>query len=133
MITEAGVTFQTNYVPHPAPLPVNLARLDSDEDEHWARQRNMPFPGFRKAMNQAQFHFPRNGQLESSMADEWIRLANGDKWTNSSLGYVCDMWPTPVESFANDGNPYDVKHKEAAPRPAKFWCKLNYYSRKHTS
>ena len=126
MITEAGVTFHTNYALHPAPLPVDLARLNNDDDEHWARQPEMPFASFRRATLKTQFHFPRNGQLANSMADEWIRLNNGEKWTNSSLGYVCDMWPMPVEAFLNEANPYDVNRREAAPRPAKFWCKSHY-------
>ena len=133
MIAETGVTFKTSYVPHPAPLPVDLARLEKDEDEHWARQPEMPFASFRRATLKTHFHFPRNGQRENSMADEWIRLANGEKWTNSSLGYVCDMWPMPVEAFVNDENPYDVKHKDGSPRPAKFWCKLHSLIKQHDS
>jgi hypothetical protein len=65
--------------------------LKDDNDENWARQGDMPFSSFRKASTRTQFHFPRNGQRSKSIADEWIRLANGEKWTDTSLGYVCDM------------------------------------------
>lgn len=70
------------------------------------------------------FYFPRHGQRKRSSAEEWIRLDNGEKWTNTSLGYVCDMWPMPVEAFLHDQNPYDVSTIEGGKdklKPAKFW------------
>lgn len=92
METESGVTFPTEWKLTPTPVPVNLALLKQDNDENWARQKKMPFSSFRKATQKTQFHFPRSGQRQRNSADEWIRLASGENWTNTALGYVADMW-----------------------------------------
>jgi len=121
MDTESGVSFSTDWKLTPPPAPVDLALLKQDEDPNWARQKSMPFTFFRKATQKTQFHFPRSGQRKKSGADEWIRLNTGEKWTNTSLGYVADMWPMPVEAFIHDSNPYDVNTKDSQGKPARFW------------
>ncbi|KAF8863328.1 hypothetical protein BDZ45DRAFT_117561 [Acephala macrosclerotiorum] len=121
---EDGVTFTTNYALHPAPLPVNLSLLSKDQDEHWTRAPEMPFAAFRKATEKTMFYFPREGQRKRSSADEWVKLATGEKWNNASIGYLSDMWPMPVEAFIGKANPYDVKNQKEgkeAVRPARFW------------
>jgi hypothetical protein len=50
-----------------------------------------------------------------------VRLANGELWTDASLGYVCDMWPMPAEAFLNDESPYDIHSRTGSSRPAMFW------------
>lgn len=92
MNKESGVTFSTDWKLMPPPAPVDLALLKQDKDKNWARQMAMPFAFFRKATQKTQFYFPRIGQQKKSSADEWIRLKSGEKWTNTSLGYVADMW-----------------------------------------
>ena len=122
MLSESGVTFTTNYSLNPAPLPVDLKLLKADKDLNWGRQLEMPFASFRKATRKAEFYFPKVGQRKKGSADEWIRLASGENWTNASLGYVADMWPMPVETFVNSSNPYDVEPQKERKRPAaKFW------------
>lgn len=37
--------------------------------------------------------------MPASYADEWLTFANGERFTNESLGYVADMWPQVVESY----------------------------------
>ncbi|KUJ22400.1 uncharacterized protein LY89DRAFT_574754 [Mollisia scopiformis] len=111
---EEGVSFDTTYSLDPAPLPVNLSHLAKDQDENWARAREMPFASFRKATQKTMFHFPRERQRKRSQADEWVRLVSGEKWTDASIGYLADMWQ----------NPYDVKNMEKTAGekgPAKFW------------
>lgn len=122
--TESGVSFKTNYALNPAPPPVDFSLLRQDKDENWARIPDMPFSSFRRATLKTEFYFPRQGHRKRSSADEWIRLKNGEKWTNISLGYVSDMWPMPVEAFIHEQNPYDVSTIENGkdkPKPAKFW------------
>jgi len=68
----------------------------------------MPFAEFRKATKKVEFYFPRDGQRERSVADEWIRLSTGEKWMNATLGFVADMWPMPIEAHLSEDNPYDV-------------------------
>jgi hypothetical protein len=97
--TESGVSFPTDWKLTPPPPPVNLALLREDKDANWAKLGEMPFASFTKATTKTAFHFPRAGQRKKSSADEWIRLASGEKWTNTSLGYVCDMVRTPFQFF----------------------------------
>ena len=92
MDTESGVSFPTGWKLNPAPPAVDIGLLREDKDANWARQKNMPFASFRKATQKSQFHFPRAGQKQKSSGDEWIRFNNGERWTNTSLGYVADMW-----------------------------------------
>ncbi|KAK2628149.1 hypothetical protein QTJ16_002795 [Diplocarpon rosae] len=120
--TESGVSFSTDYALHPPPVPVDLKKLTEDKDENWTRLNELPFANFRKATKKTLFHFPREGHPSRSSADEWIRLANGEKWTNTSLGYVADMFPMPVEGHLSKLNPYDPKNMgEAGDPPARFW------------
>jgi len=121
MTTEEGVTFNTGYQLHPSPLPVCLGLLNNDKDGQWARHAKMPFSKFRKATLKTQFYFPREGNKQKNIADEWIRLSTGEKFTNAALGYVCDMWPMPAESFLNEENPYDFNSKGSPLKSAKFW------------
>lgn len=90
--TENGVSFPTSWKLKPEPLAVDLARLREGKDENWARQAEMPFAGFRKATQKTEFYFPRNGQRSKSSADEWVRMSTGERWTNTSIGYLSDMW-----------------------------------------
>ncbi|KAI9670355.1 MAG: hypothetical protein M1817_004398 [Caeruleum heppii] len=107
--TESGVTFPTNYSLHPRPASVDVSKLQSDTDIHWALESNMPFPEFRKASQKVDFYFPRQGQHDRSMVDEWIRFGNGEKFTNESLGYVADMWPQIGENYRDLSSGKDSK------------------------
>lgn len=122
--TETGVTFDTGYELSPSALPVNLSQLRQDRDKTWARQGDMPFASFRRASQKVQFHFPRRGQVMRSIVDEWLCFTNGEKFTNESLGYLADTFPTPVEQFWKDKNPYDASSSDTKSRlakPAKYW------------
>jgi hypothetical protein len=121
--TEAGVTFKSNYALTPPPLPVDFSLIKQAKDGNWAPIPEMPFASFRAATKKTQFFFPRQGQRPGNSADEWIRLQNSEKWTNASIGYVCDMWPMPVEAFLHEQNPYDVSTIEGGKdnKPARFW------------
>jgi hypothetical protein len=122
ILTESGITLTTNYSLNPAPLPVDLQLLQVNKDSNWAKELETPFAGFRKAAKKAEFYFPRVGQRKNGSADEWIRLASGENWTNASLGYVSDMWPMPVEAFINSSNPHDINPRGERERPAaRFW------------
>ena len=97
--TEEGPSFDTGYRLLPPPPPVDLAKLAEDKDEHWRAQEKMPFSKFRKASNRVKWHFPRNGHLKTSIADEWLCFADGSNFTDTSIGFVADMFPQIVESF----------------------------------
>ena len=125
--TETGVSFSTGYALSPPPASADLALLAEDTDPNWARQGSLPFAGFRKASEKTQLYFPRGGQAQARSADEWLRLKNGERWTNFTLGYVADMWPMPVEAFITReesgaaGEEGGNSSSEVRKRTAKFW------------
>jgi len=122
--TETGMTLTTGFELDPPPPTVNLAHLGQGKDELWARQDNMPFATFRKATKKIQYHFPVGGQVDQGISDEWLRFSTGEKFTNASLGFVCDIFPTPVETLLGEENPYDIntsKRQAASNDTAKFW------------
>lgn len=106
--TETGLTFDTQHILSPPVPSVDLAKLEQDEDPDWVRQAEMPFPKFRKASTKLKFHFPRAGQAALSTADEWLCWADGSNFTNTSVGFVADMFPLIVENY---------KRKDQGP----FW------------
>ncbi|KAL3417274.1 thioesterase family protein [Phlyctema vagabunda] len=118
---EEGISSSTSYKLTPDTPPVDLSLLSQDKDKNWIWQPAMPYSSFRKATAKAEFYFPRAGLGLGNSADEWIRLATGERWTTASLGYVCDMWPMPAEALLHNENPYDVRSKDSKPLPAKFW------------
>ncbi|KAL1595759.1 hypothetical protein SLS60_009448 [Paraconiothyrium brasiliense] len=97
--TEKGVSFDTQYRLHPPRPTVALSELENDGDTNWYLEENMPFRKFRKASSQVKFHFPRNGQVQPNIADEWLCLRDGSNFTNSSIGLVADMFPQIVEAY----------------------------------
>ncbi|KAK0126352.1 hypothetical protein ONS95_007958 [Cadophora gregata] len=119
--SESGVSFDTGFSLTPAPLSVDLIKLKEDNDDNWKKSGPMPFAEFRKATRKTQFYLPRNGQATWSWADQWIRMSNGEKWTNESIGYVVDMFMMPVEAHLQ----LEVAEKTAAGSgtgsPRKFW------------
>jgi hypothetical protein len=121
MHTEEGITFSTNYKLTPAAPPVDLTLLKQDKDASWCRQEEFLFPGFRKAEQQARFYFPRGGQKQLNLADEWIQLRSGERWTNSSLGYVADMWPIPAEAFVVQASADDAAKQGSPSKVRRFW------------
>jgi hypothetical protein len=99
MDTEEGVSFDMEYSLTPPPLTVDLKKLEQEQDENWYKQGKMPFSNFRKASQKVDWHFPRNGQLRKSLADEWICFADGTNFTDTSIGFVADMFPQIIEFY----------------------------------
>ncbi|CAA9964669.1 thioesterase family protein [Pyrenophora teres f. maculata] len=132
MDAETGFTFDTQYKPSP-PIPsVDLVKLEENEDPTWALYPKMPFAKFRKATSKVKFHFPRNGQAARSIADEWICFSDGSNFTNSSIGFVSDMFPQVVENFRDkDQGPFwyptlllNLDVKKALPPQGVKWLQI---------
>jgi hypothetical protein len=125
LIAEDGISFPTGWALNPPVYPVDLTKLKSGSDPNWAEQPAMPFSSFRKASNRVRFFFPREGQKIRSLADQWLTWRNGERFTNTSLGYVCDMFPQIVESYSAEDDPYAVKNsvdpKTGKANFAKYW------------
>lgn len=107
---ESGPSFDTQWRLEPPPAPASISALAAGSDPNWAEQKAMPFASFRKASQNVRFYFPRHGQPhKGSVADEWIALRSGEKFTNVSLGMVADMFPQMIEAFRADTDPYAVE------------------------
>ncbi|KAH0536323.1 hypothetical protein FGG08_006796 [Glutinoglossum americanum] len=97
--TEVGPSLDTEYSLHPPPVPADLAKLRDDTDPNWSRVHKTSGANFRKAYTKVTPWLPRQGQHHQSMADEWVAFSTGERFTNESLGFICDMWPAPVDFF----------------------------------
>lgn len=114
---ESGVSFETAWaLEPPAPKADLKALARGGGDATWLEQKSMPFAAFRKASQHIKFYFPRNGQALNSLADQWMCFNNGEKFTNESLGFVCDMFPQIIESYRLGSDPYTVAD---AQQPSK--------------
>jgi len=89
---ESGRSFPTNWALSPPPYPAVISKLKQNADEQWAQIGEGPYADFRKASTRAQFFLPREGQLDKSMCDQFLRFANGERFTMESIGYVADMF-----------------------------------------
>lgn len=97
--TEEGHSFETEYKLTPARPTVVLSKLENGTDEHWYSPGQMPFHEFRKASQKVKWHFPRAGQPSKNVRDEWLCFSDGSKFTNTSIGFVADMFPQIVEDW----------------------------------
>ncbi|KAI9762178.1 MAG: hypothetical protein M1840_001449 [Geoglossum simile] len=111
---ESGLSLDTEYSLHPPPVPVDLSKLRGDTDPNWELLDTIARPGFRKVFTKATTWLPRQGQHHHSLADEWIAFSNGERFTNESLGFVCDIWPLPIEAY----RPQNA-HRTKGGKPSK--------------
>jgi hypothetical protein len=102
MDTEEGFSYDTQYQLSPPPPTIDFAKAEKDMDPNWKRVEEMPFAKFRKATQQVIFHFPRDKQVAPSVADEWLCWSNGENFTDSSIGFVADMFPQIVETLKDE-------------------------------
>ena len=122
--TEEGVSFRTGYSLHPPALPVDFSKLKDDKDEHWAPEsqiRQMRLADFRKASQKVKLFLPRKGQAMRSLADEWLCFVNGEKFTNTSLGYIADMFPQVVEGYRDGDDPFDMRPSKNKKKMGRNW------------
>ncbi|KAL8711010.1 MAG: hypothetical protein Q9225_007192, partial [Loekoesia sp. 1 TL-2023] len=121
--TEEGISLSTEWSLHPPPLPLSSTAqaLKEGEDDNWILSPPL-HPKFRKASQRTDIYVPRNGQLSPGMADEWIRLSDGGKFTQESLGFVVDQFPQIVEIYPGTEpppppHPGDENKKKADGKP----------------
>ena len=132
LTTETGASYPTGWEIHPTPPSVDISKLDANEDSIWGERKVWPFVDFRKATTQIRAWFPRQGQHSQAIVDQWVCLRDpDDRFTNESLGFVADLFPQIVESYALGGlDTYSIdfeeKHsqneqKELMKGGAKMW------------
>ncbi|KAH9903993.1 thioesterase-like superfamily-domain-containing protein [Xylariomycetidae sp. FL2044] len=111
--TESGISCETGWSLEPPRPSADLPRLAAEgSDDHWVRFQARPFPHIRKAMNRLDVFIPRHGQAMPSLCDEWVRFASGEKMTNISVGFVCDMWPQVIEAMIRQQQKQQQKQQQ---------------------
>ena len=86
---------------HPTPPLLRSTRaLREGTDLEWKRHENK-FSKFRKAGQHLVTYLPRKGQ--AGLVDQWLTLASGEKFTQESLGYVVDSFPSMLENVETSG------------------------------
>lgn len=136
--TEEGASFDTEYKLHPPVATVDMSKLELDTDPNWARRGEMPFAKFRKASSKVIFHFPRAGHISKNAADEWLCFADGSKFTQTSLGFVADMFPQIIESYKDkDQGPFwyptlllNLDVKKSLPPEGVKWLQVRVQMKK---
>lgn len=105
LASESGVSLPTHFTLAPAPLPRgSTAALRADTDPHWALQPQ-PLSPWRKALRQVHTYIPRGLRVAGDTADEWICFASGERFTQESLGFVCDTFPLIPDKYGLRDNP----------------------------
>jgi len=135
---EEGFSFDTEYKLSPPVIPVDIAKLEQDTDPNWARQKEMPFAKFRKASSRVQFHFPRVGHTVKSGADEWLCFSDGSNFTDTSIGFVADMFPQIIERHRDQKQgPFwyptlllNLDIKKALPKEGVKWLQIRVEMKK---
>ena len=104
MTSEAGVTYPTQWQLHPKPAPVtSFSALEADKDPNWGERKEWPFVEFRRATTKIRSWFPRQGQHSQACLDMWYCFRDpNSRFTNESLGFVCDSFPQIIESYLLD-------------------------------
>ena len=120
MNDETGVTFTTAWNLHPESLPVSdFAALECNEDPLWGERDQWPTADFRKATTHLRSWFPRAGQPSPTHLNMWYCFKDSNsRFTNESLGFVCDAFPQVMEYFLLGGVDsysleFEQKHSQA--------------------
>lgn len=125
--TETGVSFSTAWSLRPAPLPVpDFADLERGKDPNWGERTQWPFATFRKASLKMRSWFPRQGQRSAACLDMWYCFKDpNSRFTNESLGFICDTFPQIIEQFNLGGvDPYSLEmEKRYTPKEQEVLLK----------
>lgn len=132
MATETGVSYDTEWGLHPpVAWPKDLVAMEQGKDPHWQERKELPYSEFRKASRNTRYFFPSKGQPSPSIVDQWLKMKTGERFANSAVGFVADLFPQIPEVLSSGYDPYAVeleklddsgKVVETKRKPtAKFW------------
>ncbi|KDN64305.1 hypothetical protein CSUB01_08110 [Colletotrichum sublineola] len=99
-VAENGLTLTTGWDLSPPPKPADFALLSLDKDQHWVRKEklNARAISYARAHNNLEHYAPREG-TRRGIVDLWLRFKSGERFTNASLGFVADAYPTVIEAW----------------------------------
>ncbi|KAG8426080.1 hypothetical protein J3459_008481 [Metarhizium acridum] len=86
---EQGLTLNTGWTIPYETAPADLARMREGSDPRWKRL-HISLMGRVSSIRTLEYYFQRAGHATPSTHDYWLRFANGEPFTNISLGYVAD-------------------------------------------
>ncbi|XXG98029.1 hypothetical protein Hte_004346 [Hypoxylon texense] len=112
---ETGISLKTRWILQPAPPPPPAdftVLLAGGGDPNWTEQTDKPFPKFRKVSHRVRNFLPRAGQVMPGVVDQWLRLDSGEKFTDESIGFVSDNFPSVVDGLWST---------EQKGKPPPFW------------
>ncbi len=127
---EQGVSLPTPFtLQHPvaAPPRPDFAALRENRDANWVR---FDFPkgsplSYARCLQNCVYYDPRGGQRSNQVIDKWVRLACGENFNETSLGYVSDSFPYVVEAQRPSRKEAEENKRrgESIPFPpeARFW------------
>ncbi|RSL93567.1 hypothetical protein CDV31_014667 [Fusarium ambrosium] len=96
---EKGVTLPTGFDIKEPPPPVDLERLSTNGDPNW-KKLQLVIMDFLRIFDNVELYTPKKQSPLPATWDLWMRMASGERFTTSSLGYVADAGPPLlVETF----------------------------------
>ncbi|PHH93330.1 hypothetical protein CDD83_7115 [Cordyceps sp. RAO-2017] len=129
MDTEAGISLPTGWTLSYPPPAVDLARLGQrsrsggggDEgDANWKRM----YIGLMKRLpmlNNLEYYMPRAGHPLPATQDLWIRFANGEPFSDTSLGFVADAVAAMLLEAYRRAKPSGGDNSSRKSAAAGFW------------
>ena len=117
---EQGVTLSTQFEPTPKVMSPDLQKLSNDEDSNWERM-HMIFMDFVPIHQHFEWYRPQAGHPSPSTLDVWIRQANGEAFTTTTLGYVADASPAFLMEMFRPEDPEAVVPEGGFRFDKIFW------------
>ncbi|TLD20471.1 hypothetical protein PspLS_08707 [Pyricularia sp. CBS 133598] len=101
--SQVGLSLPTGFNLQPRPPPVNFGRLLEDgTDGNWCLKppATPDKPGYRLGhLHNVECYVPIRGQPSKSILDAWFRLRSGERFTNSSLAFMADIFGHVPEQY----------------------------------
>ncbi|KAI0127934.1 thioesterase-like superfamily-domain-containing protein [Xylariales sp. AK1849] len=107
MAAESGLSLPTAWSLNPKPRTADLPKLAADGTDGFWKLWATPVPEFRKAALNMHLYLPNGGRTARGVMDQWIRFKNGERFTNSCLGMLSDMFPQMVDTYSEDREAID--------------------------
>jgi acyl-coenzyme A thioesterase PaaI-like protein len=117
---EQGITLPTGWSLPYEPAPADLGLLRAGRDERWQRM-HIPLMERVSSVNTLEYYFQRGGHVLPSTQDYWICCANGEPFTNISMGFVADAAAALIpEAYRQQDGSQPLREGEI-PIHQRFW------------
>lgn len=117
---EKGVTLPTDFEIKEPPPPVDLVRLSTNGDPNW-KKLQLVIMDFLRIFDNVELYTPKKQSPLPATWDLWMRMASGERFTTSSLGYVADAGPPLLVETFRPTDPYAPIPEGGFAFDKKFW------------